>query len=53
MEVMIVYGSVGKTKLPRLVKLNPGMNTMSLSFKPTMSLSLSGQSDNMVIFRGK
>ena len=27
-------------KLPRLVKLNPGMNTMSLSFKPTMSLSL-------------
>ncbi len=41
-------GSVGKTKLPRLVKLNPGMNTMSLSFKPTMSLSLSGQSDNMI-----
>ena len=30
-------------KLPRLVKLNPGMNTMSLSFKPTMSLSLTGE----------
>ena len=34
-------GSGGKQKLPRLVKLNPGINAMSLSFKPKMSLSLS------------
>ena len=29
--------SMGKAKLPRLVKLNPGMNTMSLSFKPSVN----------------